>query len=76
MISAGVPDSQTTSGPPAIAVGGVVIVTARVLAALDPHELPAVTEILPFCPAVPVFTVMEAEPAPAVMVHPAGTFQV
>ena len=51
-------------------------VTAKVLTALVPQELSAVTVILPFCPALPVVTVIEVVPAPAVMVHPAGTVQV
>ena len=51
-------------------------VTARVLAGLAPQLLPAVTLILPFCPEVPVVTVIEVVPAPAVIVHPVGTVQV
>ena len=51
-------------------------VTASVLAALVPHELPAVTVISPFCPAEPVVTVIDVVPVPPVIVHPAGTFHV
>jgi hypothetical protein len=51
-------------------------VTARLLAVLVPQLLPAVTLILPFCPALPVVTVIEVVPAPAVIDHPAGTVQV
>jgi hypothetical protein len=51
-------------------------VTASVLAALVPQELPAVTVIFPFCPAAPVVTVIDVVPAPAVMVQPAGTAHV
>ena len=51
-------------------------VTASVLAALVPQLLPAVTLILPFCPAVPVVTVIAVVPAPAVIVQPVGTVHV
>jgi hypothetical protein len=65
---------------PAVAAGtgGVpgLTVTASVLAALVPQLLPAVTVILPFCPAAPVVTVAEMVPCPAVIVHPAGTAHV
>ena len=54
----------------------VFTITARFLAALVPHELPAVTEILPFCPDAPVVTVMDVVPAPAVIVQPVGTTHV
>ncbi len=56
-------------------VAGVpgLTVTAKLLAALVPHEMPAVTVILPFCPAAPVVTVIEFVPAPAVMFQPVGT---
>jgi hypothetical protein len=51
-------------------------VTARVLAALVPQLLPAVTVILPFWPAAPDVTVSLFVPCPAVMVHPEGTVHV
>jgi hypothetical protein len=51
-------------------------VTAFVLVALFPQELPAVTVMLPFCPAAPVVTVIDVVPAPAVIVQPAGTAHV
>ena len=51
-------------------------VTAILLAALVPQLLPAVTVMFPFCPAVPVVTVMEVVPAPAVIVQPVGTLHV
>lgn len=50
-------------------------VTAKVLTALVPHELEAFTVIFPFCPKVPVVTVIEFVPAPEVIVHPVGTDQ-
>jgi hypothetical protein len=49
--------------------------TAKVLAALVPQELSAVTLIFPFSPAPPVVTVTVFVPAPLVMVHPAGKVQ-
>ncbi len=51
-------------------------VTAFVDAALVPQELPAVTVILPFCPAVPVVTVKFVVPLPPVIVQPAGTVHI
>ena len=51
-------------------------VTALLLAALVPQLLPAVTVIFPFWPAVPVVTVMDVPPAPAVIDQPVGTDQV
>ena len=51
-------------------------VTAFDEAVLVPQVLPAVTVILPFCPAVPVVTVIDVVPAPAVIVHPAGPVHV
>ena len=51
-------------------------VTASVLAALVPHELPAVTVMLPFCPAAPVVTVIVLVPVPAVIDQPVGRVQV
>ena len=50
--------------------------TARLLAALVPHELVAVTVIFPFCPALPVLTVIELDVPPEVTVHPVGTVHV
>src|SRR5678816_2654545 len=52
-------------------VAGVpgLTVTASVLIPLVPHELPAVTVILPFWPALPVVTVIEVVPVPAVILH-------
>ena len=51
-------------------------VTASVLAALVPHEFPAVTVMFPFCPVLPVVTVIVLVPAPAVIDQPAGTAHV
>ena len=51
-------------------------VTAKLLAVLVPQLFPAVTVIFPFCPAVPVLTVMEIVPAPAVIDQPVGTDKV
>ena len=51
-------------------------VTAKLLAELVPQLFPAVTVMFPFCPAVPVVTVMEVVPAPAVIDQPAGTVHV
>ena len=51
-------------------------VTANVLAELVPQLLPAVTLMFPFCPAVPVVTVIEVVPCPAVMLQPVGTVHV
>ena len=48
-------------------------ITASVAAADVPQLLPAVTVMLPFCPAVPVVTVIDVVPDPAVIVHPVGT---
>ena len=50
--------------------------TAFVDAELVPHELPALTVMLPFCPALPAVTVMDVVPAPPVIDHPEGTVQV
>jgi hypothetical protein len=50
--------------------------TASVLAALVPHELPAVTVILPFCPEEPVVTLIVEVPAPPVTDQPEGTVHV
>jgi hypothetical protein len=61
---------------PAGAVDRLFTVTASILAALVPQLLPAVTLILPFCPAVPVVTVIEIVPAPPVIDQPVGTVQV
>ena len=51
-------------------------VTARVLAELVPQLFPAVTVMFPFCPGVPVDTVIDIVPAPAVIDQPDGTVQV
>jgi len=51
-------------------------VTARELAELVPQVLPAVTETVPFWPALPVVTVIEVVPAPPVIIQPDGTDQV
>ena len=51
-------------------------VTASVLAALVPHEFPAVTVMFPFCPVLPVVTVIDVVPVPAVILQPAGTAHV
>jgi hypothetical protein len=51
-------------------------VTAKLLAELVPQLFPAVTVIFPFWPGVPVVTVIEVVPVPAVIAHPDGTVQV
>jgi hypothetical protein len=59
------------------AKAGVVLgltVTGKLLAALVPHPLVAVTVILP--PAFPDVTVIDVDDCPAVMVQSAGTVQV
>ena len=56
--------------------GSEKTVTAIVAATLVPQEFCAVTEILPFCPDVPVVSVIETAPCPEVINHPAGTAQV
>ena len=61
---------------PGVAGVAGLTVTAKLLAALVPQLLPAVTVIFPFCPAVPVVTVIEVVPVPAVIDHPVGTVQV
>ena len=61
---------------PATKLPFTVTVTANVLAVLVPHAFEAVTVILPFCPAVPVVTVIVFVVPPAVMVQPVGTVQV
>jgi hypothetical protein len=43
-----------------------------VFAELVPQLLPAVTLIFPFCPAVPVVTIIEVDPCPPVIVQPEG----
>jgi len=55
--------------------GADITVTARALAELVPQLFPAVTLILPFCPAEPVVTVIEVVPVPEVIVQPVGTVQ-
>ena len=52
------------------------IVTGSELAVLVPHEFPAVTVMFPFWPALPVVTVIDVVPAPAVIFQPAGTAHV
>jgi hypothetical protein len=61
---------------PGVAGVAGLTVTAKLLAALVPHELLAVTVIFPFWPALPAVTVIEVVPAPDVIVHPAGTVHV
>ena len=51
-------------------------VTANVLAVLVPQVFPAVTVTFPFCPSVPVVTVILVVPCPPVIVHPIGTVHV
>ena len=51
-------------------------VTANVLDALVPQELVAVTVMFPFCPELPVVTVIELVVLPPEIVHPVGTVQV
>ena len=50
--------------------------TANELAALVPQELPAVTVIFPFCPALPVVTSIELVEMPCVILQPVGLVQV
>jgi hypothetical protein len=50
--------------------------TERVLAALVPQILVAVTVISPFWPVVPEVTDIEVVPAPLLTVQPVGTVQV
>jgi hypothetical protein len=70
------PPAQIAAKPaPTFTVGIAVTVTANVLSALVPHEFCDLTLMFPFCPEVPVVTVIEVEPAPAVIVHPVGTNQ-
>ena len=54
----------------------MLTVTASVLAKLVPHGFPAVTEMFPFWPWVPVVTVIEVVPFPPVIVQPVGTAHV
>jgi hypothetical protein len=61
---------------PGVAGAPLLTVTARDEAALLPHKLPAVTEMLPFCPADPVVTVTDVFPFEDVIVQPVGTDQV
>ena len=58
-------------------VGGVAesTVTVKFLDILMPHELAAVTVIVPLSPAAPVVTSIELVVAPKVMLHPVGTVQ-
>ena len=58
-------------------VAGVpgLTITAKLFDALVPHELVADTVMFPFCPALPVVTVIEFDVPPAVMLHPVGTVQ-
>ena len=68
--------AQGAIGPlivPGVAGVPGLTVTAKLLAALVPQLFPAVTEIFPFCPALPVVTVIEVVPAPAVINQPIGT---
>ena len=53
--------------------GAVVTVTGNVCAALVPHVLLAVTEILPLEADPPVLTVIVVVPCPETIVQPAGT---
>ena len=50
-------------------------VTANELVELVPHELVADTVMFPFCPVLPVVTVIELVVLPAFMFHPVGTVQ-
>ena len=53
----------------------VLMVTGKVLAALVPQELVAVTVIFPLTAEPFVETVIEFVPVPAVILHPVGRVQ-
>ena len=61
---------------PTLATNAGLTVTARLLPALVPQPLPAVTVIFPFCPVVPAVTVKILVPEPAVIDQPVGIVQV
>ena len=61
---------------PGIDGAPAITVTDRVVAALMPHELEAVTLMLPFSPVAPDVTVMAFVPWPDVIVQPVGTVHV
>ena len=61
---------------PGVAGVPLATVTAKLLAELVPQELPAVTVMLPFCVALPVVTIIDVLPWPAVIVQPEGTVHV
>ena len=61
---------------PGVAGAALPTVTAKVAGLLVPQVFPAVTLTLPFCPVVPVVTVIEVVPFAEVMVQPVGTDQV
>ena len=70
---------QTVAEPVMIpGVAGVpgLTTTGRLLAVLVPHELVAVTLMLPFCPDAPDVTVILVVPAPEVIVQPGGSVHV
>ena len=55
--------------------GKGLTVTAKVLSPLVPKSLVADTVMFPFCPAVPVVTVIECVSSPPVIIQPVGTVQ-
>jgi hypothetical protein len=61
---------------PVGATDKLATVTANELARLVPQLFPAVTEIFPFCPALPVVAWIDMVPFPDVIVHPPGTVHV
>ena len=74
-----VTDGHTVVVPviaPGVAGAAGLTTTAKILALLVPQELVAVTEIFPFCPALPAVTVIDVPPFADVIVHPDGTVHV
>lgn len=61
---------------PVGSVDTLLTVTANVFAALVPQLFPAVTDIFPSCPVVPVITLIDVVFCPAVIDQPNGTVQV
>lgn len=61
---------------PVGAVDSLFTVTERALGLLVPQLFDAVSNMLPFVPAIPVVTVRVLVPWPPVIVQPEGTLQV